>query len=191
MYIAVYDGPVKVDFNYVRLATATANWKMAARLVLKDTNEALRDVIRASAGLAAPPPSPEMLDALYNKFWTWCWYVFGKIARGELWEALDGVHTIRSLALVPLAEWDAGSTREGHRRIESRLSADVRMRLAATVSSLDATALYTVLQSEIDLFRDLQARVWPRYSVPFDETTGRVIREAIRSAWARRPDGRT
>src|SRR5207302_1183736 len=63
-------------------------------------------------------------------------------ARGELWEALDGVHAIRSLALVPLLEWDAGKAPEGARRLESRVSDGVQTRLAATVCGLDAVGLF-------------------------------------------------
>jgi predicted nucleotidyltransferase len=187
MYIAVYDGPVKADFNYVRRSTVKPNWRLVSRLVLKDADGTLAGAIRASAGLMPPPPSVEALEALHNKFWTWCWYVFGKIARGELWEALDGLHTIRSLALVTVAEWDAGSLQEGHRRLESRLNDQVRARLAATVSTLDPAALYSALQAEIGVFHDLQASVWPRYRVAVDEAPGRIIQEAIRRAW---PDSR-
>jgi predicted nucleotidyltransferase len=187
MYIAVYDGPVKADFNYVRQSTIKPNWRLASRLVLKDADGRLTGTIRASAGLMPAPPSVDSLEALHNKFWTWCWYVFGKIARGELWEALDGVHAIRALALVPIAEWDASRPREGHRRLESRLNDNVRARLAATVSTLDAVALHRALQAEIDLFKDLQARVWPQYGVDVDERPGRMIQDAIRVAW---PDSR-
>jgi streptomycin adenylyltransferase len=184
MYIAVYDGPVKVDFNYVRRSSVRPSWKMAARLILKDTDGMLAEVIRASAGLAPPPPSREMLEALQHKFWTWCWYVFGKIVRGELWEALDGVHTIRSLALVPMAEWDAGTPGEGHRRLETRLNDQVLACLAATIPTLDRVALHAALKAEMGLFRDLQARVWLHCGLPVDDTGGRYIEEAIERSWA-------
>lgn len=186
MYIAVYDGPVKADFNYVRRSTMKPSWKMAARLVLKDVDGTLGDLIRASAGLRAPVPSREALEALHNKFWTWCWYVFGKIVRGELWEALDGVRDIRALALVPLLEWDADRPPEGSRRLETRLGGALRARLAATVSALDAVALYGALQAEIDLFSELQARVYPRHGVNVGGTAGHAIRSAIEHAWASR-----
>lgn len=184
MYIAVYDGPVKADFNYLRQSAVKPNWKLANRLALTDADGTLVGTIHASLGLGPPSPSRETLEALHNKFWTWCWYVFGKIARGELWEALDGVHTIRSLVLVPVTVWDAGCPWEGYRRLESRLNDQVRARLANTVSTLDTVGLYTTLHAEIGLFRDLQTRVWPRYGAPVDETAGHRIEQAIRDAWA-------
>ena len=186
MYIAVYEGPVKIDFNYLRQSILKPNWKLAMRFALKDVDSTLGEVIRASAALTPSPPSREMLEALHNKFWTWCWYVFGKIARGELWEALDGVHGIRSLALVPLLEWDAGRPGEGSRRLESRVNARSLARLAATVSRLDATALYGALKVEIELFRELQARVYPRYQLVVDDRGSCDIQHAIELAWQTR-----
>jgi Streptomycin adenylyltransferase len=186
MYIAVYDGPVKVDFNYVRLSAFKPNWKLVTRVVLKDSDGLLREVIGASAGLTPPAPSREPLEALHNKFWTWCWYVFGKVMRGELWEALDGLHSIRSLALVPLLESDASRFPEGFRRLESRVSDSFRARLATTVCGLDAAALYAALRVEIELFRELQGRVYRQYGVTVDETGGRAIQDAIDRAWTSR-----
>lgn len=186
MYIAVYEGPVKIDFNYLRRSTVKPNWKLATRLVLKDMDGTLGEIIRASSGVTPPPPSGETLEALHNKFWTWCWYVFGKIARGELWEALDGVRDIRILGLVPLLEWDAGRPQEGSRRLESRVDARWLARLAATISPPDATALYGALKVEIELFRELQARVYPRYQVAVDDRGSRSIEHAIELAWQTR-----
>ena len=57
-------------------------------MVLKDRHGRLGVVARSEA-LGPPRPSAEDVAEL-NQFWTWCWYAFGKIERGELWEALDG-----------------------------------------------------------------------------------------------------
>jgi predicted nucleotidyltransferase len=186
MYIAVYDGPVEIDFNYLRRSTLKPSWKMASRFILKDADGSVGEVIRSSAGLTPPPPSREALEVLHNKFWSWCWYVFGKIARGELWEALGGVHDIRERALVPLLEWDAGRPSEGAPRLESRVSDQSLARLAATVSPPDAAALYRALTVEIEMFRELQARVYPRYQVTVDDRGSRDIQHAIESAWQTR-----
>jgi hypothetical protein len=184
MYIAVYDGPIHADFNYVRRSTLQPHWKLGTRVVLKDTDGTLEAAVRASRGLKPLPPSPEALNIIHNKFWTWCWYVFGKIARGELWEALSGVHVIRTLALAPVMAWEAGIPPEGYRRLESRADEESRRRLAATVPTLGAASLYSALQVEIDLFRDLQRRLWPRAGATIDETAGGIIEEAIRKAWS-------
>jgi hypothetical protein len=66
-------------------------------VVLKDTDGRLGAVVARSDALGPPRPSAEHLAELNQKFWTWCWYAIGKIERGELWEALDGLHTARPI----------------------------------------------------------------------------------------------
>ena len=104
--IVVYEGPdgfpVKFDFMYLEESDLEPAPKWAGCAVLEDEGGRVGAVVARSEGLAPPPPKPEELRELNQKFWTWSWYVFGKIVRGELWEALAGLHDIRSLALVPL-----------------------------------------------------------------------------------------
>ena len=78
--------------------------------MLKDASGRVGAVVARSEGLAPAQPTTEELLELNQKFCIWCWYVFGKIVRGALWEALDGLHSIRILALVPLC-W-TGLTRD-------------------------------------------------------------------------------
>jgi predicted nucleotidyltransferase len=185
MYIAVYEGPVKLDLNYVRRSAVKPYWNLAHRLILKDDDGAVSAAAHASAGVAPPPPTAAALTAVHNKFWTWCWYVFGKIARGELWEAFDGVQNMRKLAVLPLLEWEAHLPPEGFRRLELRVPDWRRQQLSATISRVDAVHLYHALQAEIGLFVELQERVHPRYGVAIDRTAAQTIRRAIDDAWTR------
>ena len=116
-YIVIYEGPVKFDFMYLKESAFKPDPKWAGCIVLNDASARVGTVLSQSEGLAPPPPTTEALLDLNQKFWTWCWYVFGKIVRGELWEALDGIHSIRSLALVPLLDWAAERPHEGYRRV--------------------------------------------------------------------------
>jgi len=59
----------------------------------------------------------------------------------------------------------------------------VLVRLTRTIPTLDRTTLYHALQAEIELFRDLQGRVWPRLGIAVDETQGRAIQDAIQRGW--------
>ncbi len=99
-HIVIYEGPVKFDFMYLKESNLKPDPKWVGCAVLKGASDHVGDVIARSKGLAPPQPCPEALLDLNQRFWIWCWYVFGKIVRGELWEALDGLHTIRSLALL-------------------------------------------------------------------------------------------
>ena len=82
----------------------TPNW--VGCLVLKDLSGRVGAVVARSQGLAPPQPTTEELLDLNQKFWTWCWYVFGKIERGELWEALDGMDAIRSIVRLRPTRFD-------------------------------------------------------------------------------------
>ena len=119
-------------------------------------------------------------------FWTRCWYVFGKIVRGELWEALDGLHSIRSLALVPSLDWAAERPNEGYRRLESKTDATTASRLLATVAPVQPEALYSALQAEIELFRSLRAVLFDRYGLTFDPTPEEALESEMSRRWVAR-----
>jgi len=183
--IAVYRGPVKLDLMYYRESDLSSGWKWGGCSVLKDTSGA-GIVVSRSAGLAHPPPPPEALRDLDQRFWTWCWYVFGKIVRGELWEALDGIHNIRSSALLPLLAWRDGLPHEGHRRLEYKLNPETASRLASTIPELRADALYEALWTAVGLHRDLRTEVFDRYGCAFDPAPGEIIRCEINRRWTDR-----
>ena len=183
-YIVTYPGPVKLDLMYHRRSELEPDQKWENGLVLKDDSASLAAVVSRSAGSDPGYLKPEVLAELDQRFWTWCWYVFGKIVRGELWEALDGVHTIRSHALLPLLDLAAERPHEGYRRLERKLDPVTAGSLAATVASLRPEALYAALQAEISLFRELRAIVFDRYSLPFDPEPGEIIEAEISRRWA-------
>jgi predicted nucleotidyltransferase len=104
-HIVLYEGPVKFDFMYLRESDLGPHPRWDGCVMLKDTDGRLEAVVARSEALGPPRPSAEELTELNQKFWTWCWYAFGKIERGELWEALDGLHSIRRIKSKPLACW--------------------------------------------------------------------------------------
>ncbi len=72
--------------------------------------------------IAIREPSKFDADEANRRVAGWLWYAYTKAARGELFEAVDALDTIRKLALVPLLLNRAGQVVEGYRRLESRLS---------------------------------------------------------------------
>jgi len=95
-FIVTYPGPVKLDLMYYRESELEPHPKWEDLPVLKDDSGSASAVVSRSAGFGLGRAAPEALVELEQKFWTWCWYVFGKIVRGELWEALDGLHNVRT-----------------------------------------------------------------------------------------------
>ena len=188
--IVVYEGPegfpIKFDFMYLKESDLGPAQRWSGCPVLEDTDGRVRAVVAQSEGLTPTLPSPEALLELNQKFWIWCWYVFGKIVRGELWEALDGLHDIRSLALVPLLDQAAGRSHEGHRRLESKLDPATASRLEATLSPLEPEALYAALRAEVELLRVLRAAVAVRYGLAFDPVPEEALEAEMDRHWAAR-----
>jgi predicted nucleotidyltransferase len=188
--IVVYEGPdgkpIKFDFMYLKESDLEPAPKWAGCVVLEDKGGRVGAVVARSEGLAPPPPKPEELLELNQKFWTLCWYVFGKIVRGELWEALDGLHNIRSLALVPLLDWAAERPYEGYRRLDGKLDPEMASRLKGTLSALEPEALYAALCAEVELFRGLRAEVFGRYGTGFDPASEGALEAEMGRLWASR-----
>jgi predicted nucleotidyltransferase len=185
-HIVLYDGPVKFDFMYLRETDLGPHPRWDGCVVLKDTDGRLGAVVARSEALGPSRPSAEGLLELNQKFWTWCWYAFGKIERGELWEALDGLHSIRGRALVPLLDWTAEKPHEGYRRLERKTDPEQASRLLATVAPMQPQALYAALIAEVELFRKLRALALERYGLTIDPRPEEVLESEMSRRWAAR-----
>src|SRR5215212_4970720 len=174
-HIVIYEGPVKFDFMYLKESDFEPAPKWVGCAVFKGATGHVGDIVAHSEGLAPPQPTTEDLLNLNQKFWIWSWYVFGKIVRGELWEALDCLHNIRSLALVPMLDWVAERPHEGYRRLERKTDPEAASRLMVTVAAVEPQALYAALRAEMDLFRSLRAVLFDRYGLTFDPTPEEVL----------------
>lgn len=183
-YIVLYPGAVKLDFMYERASGIQPGWGWLNCLILKDSDGLLAQAKAASQGTQPAPPDPESLLALNQKFWTWCWYVFGKIVRGELWEALDGIHGIRSMALLPMLAWTTGGRPEGFRRLERKIDPTTADRVAATAAMLQSEGLYAALLAEMALFRELRACLFDRYGLTADPAAEQALEEVIAQHWS-------
>jgi predicted nucleotidyltransferase len=184
LHIVLYEGPIKLDFSYLCVTDVRPSWTLAGRVILKDANGFLAAIKSQSAELNPGQPPRERVLSLNQKFWTWCWYVFGKIKRGELWEALDGIDSIRGLAILPMLDWAAGKPQIGYRRLESELDAELAEKLSATVAVLQPESLYAVLQAEMALFSDLRDELFASYNLEYDPISERVLREMIIQQWS-------
>ena len=182
-YIVLYQGAVQLDFKYTRVSEMTPSEVLADYVILKDSASFLADVQSKSQGLLRPQLDPKRLLALNQKFWIWCWYVFGKIKRGELWTALAGINDIRRLALLPMLHWVYRFPHEGYRRLEKKLDPKTAAQLEATVTGLVSEALYAALKAEISLFLDLRTLLSDRYEVTFDPMSEQSLQKEMSQRW--------
>ena len=188
-HIVLYEGPVKFDFMYLRESHLWPHPRWDGCVVLKDTDGRLGAVVARSEALRPPRPSTADLSELNQMFWIWCWYAFGKIERGELWEALDGLHSIRGRALVPLLDRSAERCHEGYRRLERKTNQEQASRLSATVAPMRAQALHAALRAEVELFRELRAAVLDRHGLTIDLAHEEVLESEMSRRWAARGAG--
>jgi hypothetical protein len=171
---------------YLRESDLAPHPRWDGCVVLKDTDARLGTVVARSEALGPPRPSAEDLSELNQMFWPWCWYAFGKIERGELWETLDGLHSIRGRALVPLLDWTAERRHEGYRRLEGKTNQEQASRLSATVAPMRAQALHAALRAEVELFRELRAAVVERYGLTIDLAHEEMLESEMSRRWGAR-----
>jgi len=141
--------PVHVDLKFVtpddlavRVETPTVLWDRDGRVR-----------IALAAGTAAwPEPDPQWIE---DRFWIWVHYAASKIARGELFEALDFIAFLRGQVLGPLSLKEASAQPSGVRHVEKMASARARQ-MQETVARYDARDLVSSVRAAVALYRELR-----------------------------------
>lgn len=150
LLICLYDDPVlHVDLKFVPLADATPVVDNPA--VVWDRAGRLETVLRQCEG-SYPPPNIQCIE---DRFWIWIHYLAGKIARGELFEAIEGLSFLRTTVLAPLGMMRLGLTASGVRRVEEKAPELVKA-LATTLPTHDKDSLWKALESAIELYDDFR-----------------------------------
>lgn len=150
LLICLYGPPLlHVDLKFVALPDAAK--RVEDPVVLLDRDGRLRAALATDVA-RYPTPEPQWIE---DRFWTWVHYVAAKVARGELFEALDGLGFLRGLALGPLASLRAGARPCGVRRLE-QVAPDVAAALRETVAAYDAHDIVRALDACIASYRSLR-----------------------------------
>ncbi|MFD3400810.1 nucleotidyltransferase domain-containing protein [Kribbella sp. NPDC058693] len=123
-------------------------------LVLWQRDDAVDRVHRESAA-EWPRPDAQWIE---DRFWVWAHYVAVKIARGELFEAIDGLGMIRAAAIAPLAGIGRTTRPAGVRRLET-LAPELVPALQATVATADPADCLRALKASVDVYRTVRERV--------------------------------
>lgn len=150
LLICLYGPPLlHVDLKFVALPDAAR--RVEDPVVLLDRDGRLR-VALATDVARYPAPEPQWIE---DRYWTWVHYVAAKVARGELFEALDGLGFLRGLALGPLVLRRAGARPCGVRRVE-QAAPDDAAELRRTVATYDAHDIVRALDACVALYRRLR-----------------------------------
>ncbi len=152
LLICLYGPPLlHVDLKLVTVEEAAR--RVDECVVLFDRDGRLA---RSLASRAPAYPEPD-LQWFEDRMWPWVHYLAGKIARGELFETIDGLGFIRARVLGPLILAEHGAQPNGVRRIEAEAPDRVGA-LAATLSAHDADSCRRALRATIALYRELRER---------------------------------
>ena len=155
LLICLYGPPLlHVDLKF--LALPDAGHRVDENAVLFDRAGRLARVLDASAP-AYPAPQPQWIE---DRFWTWVHYLAAKLARGEVFEVLDGLGFLRARVFGPLLLAARGAQPNGVRRLEERAPECVE-RLGATVALHDPGDCARAVRAAIELYRELRAAAPP------------------------------
>jgi len=150
LLICLYGPPLlHVDLKFVALEDAAR--RVDENVVLLDRAGRLARALRASPA-AYPAPQPQWIE---DRFWTWVHYLAGKLARGELFEVLDGLGLLRARVFGPLLLERRGAQPNGVRRLEAS-APDAALRLRSVVALHDARDCARALRAAIGLYRELR-----------------------------------
>ena len=99
-----------------------------------------------------PQVDPQWIE---DRLWVWAHYTAVKIARGELFEAVEALGAIRSVAIAPLATLGRTSKPSGVRRLET-LAPELVPEFRATVATADPDDCLRALNASVELYRKVR-----------------------------------
>ena len=157
LLICLYGPPLlHVDFSFHSLAETAGLIGKAS--ILWERDGALT---RLAGDQFRGPTPPIDLQWMEDRIWVWLHYGGSKVARGELFEAVDAITFIRGRVLGPLVLALHDRPTFGVRRVETVAGQDLSA-LRATVAGHDAASCVTALRAIADLYRQLR----DRYATP-------------------------
>src|SRR6185369_9577198 len=149
--ICLYEAPLlHVDLKFVSLDDVAI--RVEDPRVLWERDGRLSTAL-AQGKAEYPTRSPQWIE---DRFWIWVHYAATRIARGELFEAIDFLAFLRGV-LGPLALARAGARPTGVRKIET-IAPAFAVELRRTVASYDAADCLRALRACVELYRSLTPR---------------------------------
>jgi predicted nucleotidyltransferase len=150
LLIALYGPPLAhVDLKFV--TPDDLRHRVEDGVVLWQRDDTI-DRVRATSEAQWPQPDAQWIE---DRFWVWVHYTAVKIARGELFEAVEALGAIRSASIAPLATIGRTARPAGVRRLEL-LVPELLPELRATVATVDRDDCTRALNASVDLYRKVR-----------------------------------
>jgi hypothetical protein len=153
LLIALFGPPlVHVDLKFV----TPDGWRTRVEdgVVLWQRDDTV-DKVLADSTHSWPQPDPQWIE---DRFWTWVHYTAVKIARGDLFEAIEALGALRGRAIAPLATWGRTARPAGVRRFET-LAPELVLELGGTIATADADDCLRALRAAVDVYRKVREGV--------------------------------
>jgi predicted nucleotidyltransferase len=146
MLICLYDEPlIHVDLHFVPLDALRR--RMENPVIVYERGTLLSDEY---AGEKAGEPKFDLQWA-EDRFWIWVHYAANRIARGELFDVITALSTLRVQILGPMIQVKHGVIPFGVRHIE-KIAPEETVQLAQTIASHDRQHCIRALKAATDLY---------------------------------------
>jgi hypothetical protein len=151
-------GPAALHVDLKFVSISDAGRRVDEPAILWQRGERLAEAFRAVKPVY-PLPDGQWIE---DRFWVWIHYAATKVARGELFEAIEFISFLRLTVLGPLALQQAGCRPTGVRRIEVAAS-DFAKALRDTVASYDAATCFEAVARSVALYRSVRSNTVERH----------------------------
>jgi hypothetical protein len=150
LFITLYEDLIHVDYLFAELAEAPDRNDGRRVHVLWQRDDTV------GIALSRPHIADPFADLTYleTRMWTWTWYIQSKILRGELWEAVSGLTTLRNVVLFRLLAMTMNLRHRGSRFAEE-LVGEHAVSIERTRGALDKGSLLDALRTTVRLYFEL------------------------------------
>lgn len=183
LVVVLYSDLIKVDFVFLEQDDLAA-WNGGRPIaILWERGGVLS---RELAGRQSSSSRAEAVDFLERRFWSWTWYGFAKLLRGERYEALSAIGYLRDKALFPALAARSGSSQRGARRIDELVAA-ADLPFDATVPRLEDDDLLAALRACVRVYRALADPLLAELGVAPAAAARLVVEDALSHGFGWRP----
>jgi hypothetical protein len=151
LIIGLYADPLlHVDLKFVSLEDAAR--RIDEPVVLWERDGRLSQVLKSEQGMF-PAPNEQWIE---DRFWIWMHAGASRVARGELFDAIEFLSFIRVSVLGPLGLQRAGRKPMGTRRVEAHVPA-LTAEMKGTLAAHDAEACFAAFERCAQIYRQLRS----------------------------------
>ncbi len=174
LLVCLFDNPLlHVDIKFLTLDEFEV--RVENPVILLDTNDQLMTVIENTKAVF-PYPNYQWME---DRFWIWIHYTLGKIARGELFEAIDAIGYIRANVIGQLLHIKNNGLPRAMRKVETKFQTDQIQGLKETIPVYNQKSLLISLHQLVDLYKQLRNDLFDE-RILFQEKTEKAVMKYLR-----------